>query len=178
MAKSSPARLLEEYYKILRSGYAEKTFRALASTGLLEPVSAELHQGADEPLWQSLAALDAYRRRFQTSPDTFTNAVLLGSLLVPLGFTAYPSRHAERRLRDRTAHVRVRRTLTHRHVFPDSLTWLEIHGQLPDLVAEWHAIVAERGTELPPPEALEGEPPPVRRRRRRRRRRYRPAPNH
>ena len=50
--------------------------------------------GADRPpaaegrrrgLWRSLAALDAYRRRFEETPDTLTNAVLLGSLIVPLG---------------------------------------------------------------------------------------------
>jgi len=35
MALASPARLIEEYYKILRSGYAETTFRALAGKGLL-----------------------------------------------------------------------------------------------------------------------------------------------
>jgi poly(A) polymerase len=138
MAKSSPARLLEEYYKILRSGHAEKTFRALASTGLLEPISAELHQGANDPLWRSLAAVDAYRSRFATSPDTLTNAVLLGSLLAPLGFTPQLGRHSDaiprlgalplarrdverlrqvlglqRRLHDLGAHARAKRALTH-----------------------------------------------------------------
>ena len=85
IARSSPPRLLEEYYKILRTGSAQKAFRSLASTGLLEPISIELHEGADEPLWQALANLDAYRRRFETVPETFSNAVLLGTLLVPLG---------------------------------------------------------------------------------------------
>ena len=37
-------------------------------------------------MWRSLAALDAYRRRFEDTPDTLTNAILLGSLLVPLGY--------------------------------------------------------------------------------------------
>src|SRR5688572_28026978 len=85
IARSSPARLLEEYYKILRSGYSERIFRGLAEAGLLEPISAELHRSAGEPLWRSLAALDAYRARFQSAPETLTNAVLLGSLLVPGG---------------------------------------------------------------------------------------------
>jgi len=84
LARSSPARLLEEYYKILRSGSSEQTFKALADLGLLEPVATELQQGAGEPLWRSLAALDAYRRRFDTSPDTLTNTILLGTLLIPL----------------------------------------------------------------------------------------------
>jgi poly(A) polymerase len=87
IANSSPARLLEEYYKILRGGSAEKTFRALAGVGLLEPISQELHRGASAPLWQALAALDAYRSRFVTPPDTYSNAVLLGSLIVPLGLS-------------------------------------------------------------------------------------------
>ena len=34
IAKSSPPRLLEEYYKILRSGSAERTFRGLREAGL------------------------------------------------------------------------------------------------------------------------------------------------
>ena len=85
IARSSPPRLLEEYYKIMRTGAAEKTFRGLASVGLLEPISAELHDGANEALWQSLANLDAYRQQFESSPPMFTNAVLLGSLLMPLG---------------------------------------------------------------------------------------------
>src|SRR5439155_24693449 len=57
----------------------------LADIGLLEPISADLHRGAAEPLWRSLAALDAYRRRFDRTPDVLTNPVLLGSLIVPLG---------------------------------------------------------------------------------------------
>jgi len=92
LARSSPARLLEEYYKILRSGYAEKTFRALASVGLIEPISAELHHGTGDRLWHSLAALDAYRHRFESVPETLTNTVLLGSLIVPLGFAEHSAR--------------------------------------------------------------------------------------
>src|SRR4029453_832286 len=89
IARSSAPRLLEEYYKILRSGASEKTFRELARLGLLEPISAELHEGAVESLWHLLLALDRYRRRFDATPDTLTNALLLGSLLVPLGFSPY-----------------------------------------------------------------------------------------
>jgi poly(A) polymerase len=203
IATSAPPRLLEEYYKILRSGCAEKTFRGLAHAGLLEPVSEELHQGADEPLWKSLAAVDTYRRNFESVPVTLTNAVLLGSLLVPLGFMHEEGRHAppasaprlgdlplarrdveglrqilslQQRLRDLGAHPRAKRALTHRHSFPDTLTWMEIHGRSPDIVVHWKGALAERGTEQPPAEALESEPPPFRRRRRRRRRRARPAP--
>src|SRR6476469_867252 len=69
IARSSAPRLLEEYYKILRAGSAEKTFRLLDEVGLLEPISVELHKGASDPLWRSLAALDAYRRGFESTPD-------------------------------------------------------------------------------------------------------------
>jgi len=85
IARSSAPRLLEEYYKILRAGASERTFRDLARLGLLEPISDELHRGAAESLWRSLAEVDAYRQGFESTPDTLTNAILLGSLVVPLG---------------------------------------------------------------------------------------------
>ena len=87
IARSAPSRLLEEYYKILRAGWSESTFRRLVETGLLEPLSPGLHDAAGDPLWHSLAALDRYRRRFEATPPTLTNAILLGSLLVPLGWS-------------------------------------------------------------------------------------------
>jgi poly(A) polymerase len=213
IARSSPPRMLEEYYKILRAGAAEKTFRGLASAGLLEPISEELHQGSGDELWRSLAALDAYRQRFAGTPDTLTNAILLGTLLLPLGLAPQQGRTAipedagkrrrrpigsklgplplarrdverlrqllglQRRLRDLTASVRAQRALTHRSIFREALTWLEIHGNTPDLVEHWVTVLAERGAEEPvmPPggEGQAGAPP--HRRRRRRRRRYRPA---
>jgi poly(A) polymerase len=92
IAKASAPRLLEEYYKILRAGAAEATFRTLAELGLLEPISAELHRGAADPLWRSLAEVDAYRRRFESTPDTLTNPILMGSLLIPLGISLHPPR--------------------------------------------------------------------------------------
>src|SRR5438105_7320718 len=92
IAKSSPPRLLEEYYKILRAGSSEAAFRALADVGLLEPISGELHRGANEALWRALASLDAYRRRFESTPDALTNAILLGTLLVPLRIPLHPGR--------------------------------------------------------------------------------------
>jgi poly(A) polymerase len=187
IARSSPARLLEEYYKILRSGYAEKTFRQLAALGLLEPISHELHKGADDPLWRMLAALDAYRRTHQAIPETLTNAVLLGTLIVPLGFTAHVPRHddgshatgvrlgdlplarrdierlrqmlgMQRRLQDLSAHSRVRHGLMHRSVFAESLTWMEIHGNAPEAVVTWKALAAEPAG--PGDDAQPGEPSP------------------
>jgi poly(A) polymerase len=86
LANAAPARLIEEYYKVLRSGSAEATFRLLAAHGLLETITPELHRGAGtDALWHALADLDRYRQRFDTVPDALTNPVLLGTLLVPLG---------------------------------------------------------------------------------------------
>jgi poly(A) polymerase len=90
LARSAPARLIEEIYKLLRAGSSEKAFRMLAERRLLEPIAPELQKRARDPLWQSLAALDAYRRQFNDTPDTLTNAVLLGTLLVPVGFDLKP----------------------------------------------------------------------------------------
>ena len=78
---------MEEFYKLLRTGAAERAFRMLAERRLLEPIAPELQKGATGALWRSLAAVDAYRARFDAAPDTLTNAILLGSLLVPLGHT-------------------------------------------------------------------------------------------
>lgn len=217
IAKSSLPRLLEEYYKILRAGSSEKAFRGLADVGLLQPISSELHHGAADPLWQSLSALDGFRRQFESTPDTLSNAILLGTLLVPLGISLHPPRgHAasdssesgdrsdrrprrpagpklgdlplarrdierlrqivglQRRMRDLSASPRAQRSLAHRAIFREALTWLEIHGGVPEVVEHWKAILAEEGTPDPP---AEGETPdeagafPRRRRRRRRRRR-------
>ncbi len=86
IANAAPARLIEEYYKVLRSGAAEKTFRLLAEHGLLEAITPEIHRGATEKaLWQALADLDRYRQRFESIPPQLTNPILLGTLLVPLG---------------------------------------------------------------------------------------------
>ena len=86
IARSAPARLIEEFYKLLRAGSSEQAFRMLAERRLLEPIASELQQGAGDALWRSLAELDVYRRHFEETPDTLTNAVLLGTLLVPLGY--------------------------------------------------------------------------------------------
>jgi poly(A) polymerase len=207
IARSAPARLLEEYYKILRAGAAEKTFRGLASARLLEPVSPELQRAATDPLWRSLAAVDAYRARFESIPQSLTNAVLLGSLLVPLGLEPQPARwprtdpeggevtdrrpvgpqlgslplarrdveqlrHVlsfQRRLRDLGASSRAQRALIQRGVFRDSLTWIDIHGGAPDIVAHWTALANEEPS--PEQSADAADHPPTRRKRRRRRRR-------
>jgi poly(A) polymerase len=205
IARSAPARLMEEFYKLLRSGSAEQAFRMLAERRLLEPIAQELQRGATERLWESLAALDAYRRRFDAIPDTLTNAVLLGALLVPLGHSfrsspppaldgerrkeprlelgmlPVPRRDVERlrqilglqrRLVDMGLSPRARRALMHRGPFRDALTWLEIQGQVPEVIEHWRGFMEAASS-------YEGEPgaaePPARRRRRRRRRSYRPV---
>ncbi len=88
IGRAAPARLMEEFYKILRTGHSEHAFRMLAERRLLEPIATPLQEAAGQSLWRSLGALDAYRQRSEAQPDTLTNAVLLGSLLVPLGYNA------------------------------------------------------------------------------------------
>ncbi len=180
LARSARARLMDEYYKILRTGSAEGTFRQLESVGLLEPISAVLDEGADDPLWESLARLDAYRNRFSTVPAALTNPILLGSLIVPLGFSpgGWPvwmedeSRPGlnlgilplarkdverihqvmilQKRLREPSRSPNARRSLMLRSAFQDALTWLEIHGNAPELVTFWQeAAHAAPGFHLP-----------------------------
>lgn len=92
LATSAPARLTEELLKILRAGASERTLRQLVESGLLEQLAPELHAGPPDALWTSLARLDAYRQRFASTPESLTNAVLIGSLMVPLGFSQPPIR--------------------------------------------------------------------------------------
>ncbi len=202
LATSAPARMIEEYYKLLRTSAAELAFRMMAERRLLGPLSPELQAGARDPLWRSLAALDAYRARFTDAPDTLTNAVLLGSLFVPLehsvlrsppwavadgellkepplalGMLPLARRDVERlrqllglqrRLRDPGLSARARRGVIRRAAFPEALTWLEIHGDAPELVEEWRVQASGLAT---PAEESGGERPAKQRRRRRRRRR-------
>jgi len=201
IARSAAARLVDEFYKLLRSGAAAQAFRMLAERRLLEPIAPELQRGSSEALWESLAAVDAYRRRFDTIPDTLTNPILLGSLLLPLGHTLRSLTPApvpdgafrkeprislgllplarrdierlrqilglQRRLLDMNLSPRARRALTHRGPFREALTWLEIHGQAPDVLEHWRGFIEAAGTF----EAEQEEGSPPRRRRRRRRRR-------
>jgi poly(A) polymerase len=88
IARAAPARLIEEFFKILRAGHSEQAFRMMADRLLLDPIAPQLQEAAGPALYRSLAAVDAYRQRFEDTPDTLTNAVLLGSLLVPLGYNA------------------------------------------------------------------------------------------
>ncbi len=206
IARSAPARLVEEYYKILRSGHAQEAFKQLRSTGLLKAITPELATDHDA-LRRAVAALDRYRARFHDAPDTLTNAILAGTLLVPMGlvtrrqrFTADPlerrvelgllpiaRRDVERlhqmlalqpKLLDIDAPHRAQRGVLHRGAFAESLTWLDIHGERPDVVAHWrgmleqarHPDAALTAPGGPPDEAAADRPFQRRRRRRRRRR--------
>ena len=227
LARSAPARLMEELYKLLRSGAAEAAFRMLAERRLLETMAPELQEGAGDRLWASLAAVDAYRKRFEDIPETLTNAILLGTLLIPLGHTLrslsppplpeidagppaeavegeQPGRHRrtfdrrkeprlslgmlpvarrdverlrqilglQRRLTDIGLSARARRGLMHRAPFREALTWLEIHGQAPDVLEHWRGFIEAASTFEGEVEAETSRP---RRRRRRRRRSFRPT---
>jgi poly(A) polymerase len=68
IVRSSPARILEEFYKILRQGRSRRTFEMLHEYGLLTYL---------------LSRLDGYRN--SADPETLTNPLLTGPLLVPLG---------------------------------------------------------------------------------------------
>ena len=202
IARSAPARLLEEYFKILRSGHAADAFAQLRRTGLLRAITPEL-DGAGEGVWRAIAALDRYRARFAGAPDTLTNAILAGTLLQPLGlagrrqrFSAdplerrvelgllpLPRRDIERlqqiismqhRLLDIHAPHRAQRTLLHRSTFAEAVTWLEIHGDRPDAVDHWRQLQAQTAPSGPHyPTAGELATAGSYQRRRRRRRRPR-----
>jgi poly(A) polymerase len=198
ISHSAPARLLEEYFKILRSGHAEEAFKQLRSTGLLKAITPEL-AAAPEEIWRAIAALDRYRRRFQGTPDTLSNAILAGTLLHPLGligkrqrFSAdplerrvdlgllpIPRRDLDRlqqvlamqhRLLDLHAPPRAQRALLHRSSFAEALTWLDVHGDRPDVVDHWMQLQTQGAPSNDVGDQSGTGPGPFRRRRRRRRR--------
>jgi poly(A) polymerase len=200
IGRAAPARMLEEFFKILRSGSAEKSLRMLKQTKLLRAITSEL-EIAPDALWESVARIDRYRQQFSAAPDTLTNAILAGTLLVPLGlagrrqrFSAdplerrvelgmlqMPRRDVERlhqvlaiqpRLNDLNAPFRAQRALLHRHVLNEALVWLEIHGGRPEAVHHWRAL--QRDASGTPRDEEPGTYPPLRRRRRRRRGRRSP----
>ncbi|MEE2612623.1 MAG: polynucleotide adenylyltransferase PcnB [Acidobacteriota bacterium] len=197
---SSPARLVEELYKIARSGASERIIRDLGDAGLLKFIAPELDRARSDALWKSLGALDDYRRRFDDSPPTLGNAVLLGSIVAPFATIERPRRRAaqeplakrplevslgllpiarrdlerlrqildlQHRLADGHMSPRARQAIMHRSAFAEALTWMEIHRQTPELVAQW------RGEVTGAPSSPDDEQTRPRRRRQRRRRRRR-----
>ena len=96
LVHSAPARLLEELYKIARSGASERIVRDLGEIGLLKCIAPELDKARSDALWRSLAALDRYRRQFDDVPPTLDNALLLGTLVAPFAAVERPRRRADR----------------------------------------------------------------------------------
>ena len=88
IVKSSPARILDEIYKILRQGESRRTFQLLHDVGLLAYILPEADRAIAEQgerLLGSLGRLDDYRNAGLATSDELTNPLLLGTLLVPLG---------------------------------------------------------------------------------------------
>ena len=85
IARSAPARLLEEYFKILRSGHAEEALAAAARHRAAEGDHAGARGGARGPLALDRRARSLPRTASTAAPDTLTNAILAGTLLHPLG---------------------------------------------------------------------------------------------
>ena len=173
--KASPARLLEEYYKVLRSGAAEASFRALDRLRLLELITPEL-RSPSAAVWTSLQRIDRYRQRFEAIPPELTNTILIGALLVPTGALSRRPHGGEQsdpkkervsfgmlpvarkdierlrqamqllpRLTEPELPPRVARSLPHRPAFDDGLIWLDIFGDAPDAVERWTQAKQQRG---------------------------------
>ena len=188
IARSAPARLMEEFYKILRSGHAEEAMRQLRATGLMKEITSEL-ASAPDAVWRSIAALDRYRNRFASAPESLTNAILAGTLLHPMGlirrqrFSAdalerkielgmlpIARRDVERlqqiiaiqpKLLDIDAPVRAQRGLLHRAILDEALTWLEVHGDRPEVVAHWRELKAQADPQSPQPNGGASHRPPL-----------------
>ena len=204
IARSSPPRLLEEYYKILRAGSAEKTFRGLAERRAARADFGRAPPGAAE---RAVAVARHHRQRiardFSRRPTRSPTPVLLGSLLVPLGLAPQPGRPPSteepeaqaqtvgprrrplgprlgdlplarrdveqlRQLLGAAApaarherQLRAQRALTHRSIFREALTWLEIHGDAPELVEHWNARAAPNAARMKPalPRESDDAPP-------------------
>src|SRR6185503_8027174 len=88
IVKASAARVLEEFYKVLRQGASRETFAMLHEIGLLAYLLPEADRAiaeGGERLLGSLSRLDEYRNAGLARPEDLTNPVLMGTLLVPLG---------------------------------------------------------------------------------------------
>ena len=76
--------MLEEYFKVLRSGYAEASFRALARVRLLELITPEL-KSPPAALWDGLAGSIASGSASRRPRPNRTNTMLIGALLIRSG---------------------------------------------------------------------------------------------
>jgi poly(A) polymerase len=87
IVQSSPPRILEELYKVLRHGTARVAFERLHEVGLLAyllPVADAAIARSETALLESLGRLDEYRSLGLASPGDLANALLLGTVFVPL----------------------------------------------------------------------------------------------
>jgi hypothetical protein len=104
IVKSSPPRIVDEVYKVLRQGASRRTFQMLHELGLLAYLLPEAERAVSaggENLLDSLGRLDEYRNAGLASPEQLTNPILMGTLFVPLGMPLRrgalpPRREAER----------------------------------------------------------------------------------
>jgi poly(A) polymerase len=100
IVRSSPARLLDEFYKILRQGASRRTFELLHEVGLLAYLLPEADRAIAEQgerLLGSLSRLDDYRNSGFATPADLTNALVMGTLIVPLGSPLRRANHMPRR---------------------------------------------------------------------------------
>jgi len=148
IVRSSPARVLEELYKILRQGRSQRTFEMLHAHGLLAYLLPEADRAIAEcapALAGSLARLDAHRQAGLATPEQLTNAILMGSLLVPLGVPL------------RRVAVVNRRGETPVEPAPEAAEPAEAETPREQLAAEIAELAAEEEPE--PPSAPEAQPP-------------------
>jgi len=175
ISQAAPARLLEELYKILRSGVAKKILRSLSRKKLLQHIAPEIERGQSAELWRSLDRLDTYRRGSSSSSVELGNPVLLGSVVVPITETNNQRRRSvrdtptkaiklgqlpiARRDIERLSHVvalqvklidtklspRSIRGVLAKHYFRDALSWFTIHRNEPDVVRRWTILANASG---------------------------------
>ena len=137
-------------------------------------IAPEVEHKKTAALWRSLEALDDYRARFDSPPDTLTNPILLGSLVQPvqpldltprrrddkspidvtIGKLPVARRDVERlrralraqpKLQDPDLGPGAQRGIIHRGSFLDAIAWLEIHGNDADSLKKWMALIAAGG---------------------------------
>src|SRR5206468_3164005 len=152
IVKSSSARILEEFYKILRQGAARRTFEMLHELGLLAylvPAADEAVARGDHELLSSLGRLDEVRRSGRVAVEDLDHALPfarrdLDRLRLILA--------AQPRLREVHRSGRVRQMLAGRGYLDEALRWLEIHGGVDggDLASHWRSL------ELTPPAPAAG----------------------
>ena len=179
IGKASPARMIEELYKILRSGFATLTMRSLSAHGLLSPIAPEIEHRKTGLLWRSLESLDLYRKNSDFIAENLTNPILLGSLTQPvqpldltpprrrdgkhpidikLGRLPVARRDIERlrqtlqiqpRLQNTNLGVASQRAVIHRRAFQEAMTWLEIHGNDLKSLERWKSLAASASLKQP-----------------------------